>query len=70
MDGAGELEKIYREDATRIRALAARLGDVGLAEDLVQDDLAPCHLARVLLRGHPAPAMPTLRDRYGAKGSE
>ena len=38
MDGAGELEKAYREEATRIRAaLAARLGDVGLAEELVQD---------------------------------
>ncbi|HSS88945.1 MAG TPA: DUF6596 domain-containing protein [Streptosporangiaceae bacterium] len=38
MDGAGELEQIYREEATRIRAsLAARLGDVGLAEELVQD---------------------------------
>jgi RNA polymerase sigma factor (sigma-70 family) len=38
VDGAGELEKAYREEATRIRAaLAARLGDVGLAEELVQD---------------------------------
>ena len=38
MDGAGELEKAYREEATRIRAaLAARLGDVGLAKELVQD---------------------------------
>jgi RNA polymerase sigma factor (sigma-70 family) len=38
VDGAGELEKVYREEATRIRAaLAARLGDVGLAEELVQD---------------------------------
>ena len=38
MDDAGELEKIYREEATRIRAaLAVRLGDVGLAEELVQD---------------------------------
>src|SRR5215471_14376987 len=38
VDGAGELEKIYREEATRIRAaLAVRLGDVGLAEELVQD---------------------------------
>src|SRR5262249_20198877 len=37
-DGAGELERVYREEATRIRAaLAARLGDVGLAEELVQD---------------------------------
>jgi RNA polymerase sigma factor (sigma-70 family) len=35
---AGELEQVYREEATRIRAaLAARLGDVGLAEELVQD---------------------------------
>jgi RNA polymerase sigma-70 factor (ECF subfamily) len=33
-----ELERVYREEATRIRAgLAARLGDVGLAEELVQD---------------------------------
>jgi len=38
VDGAGDLEKVYREEATRIRAmLAARLGDVGLAEELVQD---------------------------------
>ena len=38
MDGAGELEQVYREEATRIRAsLAAWLGDVGLAEELVQD---------------------------------
>ncbi len=38
MDGAAELEKAYREEATRIRAaLAVRLGDVGLAEELVQD---------------------------------
>ena len=38
MDSAAELEKIYRQEATRIRAmLAARLGDVGLAEELVQD---------------------------------
>ena len=32
------LEQVYREEATRIRAsLAARLGDVGLAEEVVQD---------------------------------
>src|SRR6266516_5148584 len=38
VDGAGELEKIYRVEATRIRAaLAVRLGDIGLAEELVQD---------------------------------
>jgi RNA polymerase sigma-70 factor (ECF subfamily) len=38
VDGADELERVYREEATRIRAaLAARLGDVGLAEELVQD---------------------------------
>ena len=38
MEGTGELEKIYRQEATRIRAmLAARLGDVGLAEEAVQD---------------------------------
>ena len=38
VDRADELERAYREDATRIRAwLAARLGDVGLAEELVQD---------------------------------
>jgi RNA polymerase sigma factor (sigma-70 family) len=35
---AGLLEQAYREEATRIRAaLAARLGDVGLAEEAVQD---------------------------------
>ncbi len=38
MDEAGELEKAYRAEAIRIRAaLAARLGDVGLAEEFVQD---------------------------------
>jgi RNA polymerase sigma-70 factor (ECF subfamily) len=38
VDDAGELEKVYRAEATRVRAaLAARLGDVGLAEELVQD---------------------------------
>jgi RNA polymerase sigma-70 factor (ECF subfamily) len=38
VDGADELEKVYRQEATRIRAaLAARCGDVGLAEELVQD---------------------------------
>jgi RNA polymerase sigma factor (sigma-70 family) len=35
---AAELERIYRAEATRIRAaLAARLGDLGLAEEAVQD---------------------------------
>ena len=35
---ASELERAYRGEATRIRALLARrLGDVGLAEELVQD---------------------------------
>jgi RNA polymerase sigma factor (sigma-70 family) len=38
VDDADDLEKAYREEATRIRAaLAARLGDVGLAEESVQD---------------------------------
>jgi RNA polymerase sigma factor (sigma-70 family) len=38
MDAGLPLERAYREDATRIRAaLAARTGDVGLAEDAVQD---------------------------------
>jgi RNA polymerase sigma factor (sigma-70 family) len=38
VSSADELERLYREEATRIRAgLAARLGDVGLAEELVQD---------------------------------
>jgi predicted RNA polymerase sigma factor len=38
VDDASELEKAYREEAVRIRAaLAARLGDVGLAEEFVQD---------------------------------
>jgi predicted RNA polymerase sigma factor len=37
VDGAAELERAYRAEATQIRAaLAARLGDVGLAEELVQ----------------------------------
>src|SRR5277367_3410456 len=35
---ASQLERVYREEATRIRAaLAARLGDIGLAEESVQD---------------------------------
>jgi predicted RNA polymerase sigma factor len=35
---ADDFERTYRTEATRIRAaLAARLGDVGLAEELVQD---------------------------------
>jgi RNA polymerase sigma factor (sigma-70 family) len=35
---AEELERAYREEATRLRAtLARRTGDVGLAEELVQD---------------------------------
>jgi len=38
VDEAGELERAYRQEATRIRAaLAARLGDVALAEESVQD---------------------------------
>jgi len=38
VDSGQPLERAYREEATRIRAaLAARTGDVGLAEDAVQD---------------------------------
>ena len=38
MDTGQPLERAYREEATQIRAaLAARTGDVGLAEDAVQD---------------------------------
>jgi len=38
MDTGQSLERAYREEATQIRAvLAARTGDVGLAEDAVQD---------------------------------
>jgi predicted RNA polymerase sigma factor len=38
VDSAGELERVYRAEATSIRAaLAARLGDVGAAEELVHD---------------------------------
>jgi len=38
VDDAGDLERTYRREATRIRAaLAARIGDVGLAEEAVQD---------------------------------
>src|ERR1700758_786496 len=38
MDAGQSLERAYREEATRIgAALAARTGDVGLAEDAVQD---------------------------------
>src|SRR5262245_52981601 len=36
-----ELERVYRSEATRLRAtLARRIGDVALAEDLVQDAFA------------------------------
>src|ERR1700746_2317271 len=38
MDAGQPLERAYRAEATQIRAaLAARTGDVGLAEDAVQD---------------------------------
>src|SRR5258708_34376275 len=38
VDGTDELEKVYRQEATQIRAaLAARRGDVGLAHELVED---------------------------------
>jgi RNA polymerase sigma-70 factor (ECF subfamily) len=38
---AAELERVYRTEVVRIRAaLAARVGDVGLAEDCVQDAFA------------------------------
>jgi RNA polymerase sigma factor (sigma-70 family) len=38
VDAGEPLERAYREEATRIRAaLAARTGDLGLAEDAVQD---------------------------------
>ena len=38
MDAGQSLERAYRDEATRIRAsLAARTGDVGLAEDAIQD---------------------------------
>jgi RNA polymerase sigma factor (sigma-70 family) len=38
MDAGQSLERAYRDEATRIRAsLAARTGDVGLAEDALQD---------------------------------
>jgi RNA polymerase sigma-70 factor, ECF subfamily len=41
VDDAGELERAYRREATRIRAaLAARTGDVGLAEEAVQEAFA------------------------------
>jgi RNA polymerase sigma-70 factor (ECF subfamily) len=40
MEAGESLERVYRAEATRIRAaLAARTGDVGLAEDAVQDAL-------------------------------
>jgi DNA-directed RNA polymerase specialized sigma24 family protein len=43
MEGRGEdFERLYREEAARIRGpLASRLGDVGLAEDVVQDAVRP-----------------------------
>jgi RNA polymerase sigma-70 factor (ECF subfamily) len=41
VDDAGDLERVYRREATRIRAaLAARIGDVGLAEEAVQEAFA------------------------------
>ena len=41
MDDAGDLERTYRREATRIRAaLAARIGDVGMAEEPSSKTLA------------------------------
>jgi predicted RNA polymerase sigma factor len=38
VDDAGDLERTYRREATRIRAaVAARIGDVGMAEEAVQE---------------------------------
>jgi RNA polymerase sigma factor (sigma-70 family) len=40
VDAGESLERVYRAEATRIRAaLAARTGDIGIAEDAVQDAL-------------------------------
>jgi RNA polymerase sigma factor (sigma-70 family) len=50
---ADKLERVYRDEARQIRAsLAARLGDVGLAEDAVQDAFVE---ALEHWRGHPPP---------------
>nr|WP_142104771.1 DUF6596 domain-containing protein [Pseudonocardia cypriaca] len=41
MPDVQDLERVYREEAVRLRAsLAARIGDVGLAEELVHDAFA------------------------------
>ena len=40
-EAIAELERVYRREATRLRAaLAARVGDMGLAEELVQEAFA------------------------------
>ena len=53
MSEADQLERVYRDEARLIRAsLAARLGDVGLAEDAVQDAFVE---ALEHWRGHPPP---------------
>ena len=67
MDAAAEsLERAYREEATRIRAaLAARTGDVGLAEDAVQDAFVEAleHWARTGVPPNPGGWLATTAHR-------
>jgi RNA polymerase sigma factor (sigma-70 family) len=78
--GRERLERAYREEATRIRAaLAARTGDVGLAEDAVQDAFVEAieHWARDGVPASPGGWLATTarrkaldrirRDRVGAE---
>ena len=77
--GREQLERAYRDEATRIRAaLAARTGDVGLAEDAVQDAFVEAieHWARDGVPANPGGWLATTarrkaldrlrRDRAGA----
>jgi RNA polymerase sigma factor (sigma-70 family) len=81
--GREPLERAYREEATRIRAaLAARTGDVGLAEDAVQDAFVEAigHWARDGVPANPGGWLATTarrkaldrlrRDRVGADKME
>jgi RNA polymerase sigma-70 factor (ECF subfamily) len=84
MDAGREpLERAYQEEATRIRAaLAARTGDVGLAEDAVQDAFVEAigHWARDGVPANPGGWLATTarrkaldrlrRDRVGADKME
>ena len=71
MGDAGELEKVYRAEVTWIRAaLAARLGDVGLAEELVQDAFVEAleHWQAEGLPASPGGWLATTAWRSGCRG--